>query len=79
MVERWRPGTTPAAHPKPKPPPPPTFDKRPKVYLWDDTTKWAFLVKEGPTQSEVQFPNGNLRVVANSWIKPLPERPRRLD
>lgn len=46
---------------------------REEVYLFNDPTKIAYVLHRGPYQSEIKFPNGNVRLVSNSWIKPVEE------
>lgn len=49
-----------------------------EVYLFKDPAIVAYLIKEGPYQSEVKFPNGNVRTVSNGWFTKIkPEKPLR--
>jgi hypothetical protein len=44
-----------------------------RVYLtWKDPCHGGTVVKRGPEQSEVKWDNGNVIVVSNDWITPIP-------
>jgi hypothetical protein len=57
--------------PEIKPKPPVSKPTRQRVRVSYITDQEAFLVQEGPEQSEVQWPNGNRTIVSNEHIEKL--------
>lgn len=39
-----------------------------RVILFNDPTKKGVVLRAGPEQSELKFPNGNVVVVCNDWF-----------